>query len=111
LAAGCGAAILFHRDTVHHSLPVPGLTLLKATAIHVTLPGKPVLILAAKLSLSRPLIGADLTACFGGGLAALMAGDLSAKHMDWNLRLNSRQGKLQRDYTDENCCPSGVPLI
>ena len=56
---------------------------LEATAIQVTLAGKPVLILAAYLPPSRPLIGADLTACFGGGLPVLMAGDLNAKHVDW----------------------------
>jgi len=75
---------------------------LETTAIQVTLAGKPVLILAAYLSPSRPLIGADLTACFGGGLLVLMAGDLDAKHVDWNSRLNTRRGKLLRDYADEN---------
>jgi len=43
-------------------VPVPGLTHLEATAIQVTLAGKLVLILAAYLSHSCPLIGADLTA-------------------------------------------------
>jgi hypothetical protein len=55
---------------------------LKATAVQVTLAGRPVKILAAYLSPSRPLIGADLTPCFGGGLPVLMAGDLNAKHVD-----------------------------
>jgi hypothetical protein len=85
-------------------VPVPGLTYLKATAIQVTLAGRPVKILAAYLSHSRPLIGADLTACFGGGLPALMAGDLNAKHVYWNSRLTTRRGKLLRDYADENSC-------
>jgi len=53
-------------------VPVPGLTHLEATAIQVTLAGKPVLILAAYLSPSQPLIGTDLTACFGGALPVLM---------------------------------------
>jgi len=59
-------AIFVRRGIVHHSVPVPGLTHLEATAIQVTLAVKPVLILAAYLSPSRPLIGADLTAFFGG---------------------------------------------
>jgi hypothetical protein len=79
-------------------LPVPGLNHLEATAIQVILAGRPVLILAAYLSTSHPLIGADLTACFGGGLLVLMAGDLNAKHVDWNSRLTTRRGKLLRDY-------------
>jgi hypothetical protein len=50
------------------------------------------------------MIGADLTACFDGGLPVLMAGDLNAKHVDWNSRLTTRRGKLLRDYADENSC-------
>ena len=80
--SGGGTAILVRRGIVHHSVPVPGLTHLEATAIQVTLAGKMLKILAAYLSPSRPLIGADLTACFGGGLPVLMAGDLNAKHVD-----------------------------
>jgi len=79
---GGGTAILVRRGIVHHSVPIPGVTHFEATAIQVTLAGRPVLILAAYLSPSRPLIGADLTACFGGGLPVLMAGDLNAKHVD-----------------------------
>jgi hypothetical protein len=65
-------------------VPVPSLTNLEATAVHVTFAGRPVKILAAYLSPSRPLIGADLTAGFGEGLPVLMAGDLNDKHVDWN---------------------------
>jgi hypothetical protein len=53
---------------------------LDATAIQVILAGKLVKILVAYLSPSRPLIGAVLTACFGGGLPVLMAGNLNDKH-------------------------------
>ena len=63
------------------------------------IPGK---IRAAKLSPSRPLIGTDLTDSFGGGLPVLMAVDLNTKLVDWNSRLNMRQGKLLRYYADEN---------
>jgi hypothetical protein len=64
----------------------------------------PVKILAAYLSPSRPLIGADLTACFGGGLPLLMADNFKARHLDWNSRLTTRRGKLLRDYADEKYC-------
>jgi hypothetical protein len=33
-----------------------------------------------------------------------MAGDLNAKHVDWNLRLTTRWGKLLHDYADGNSC-------
>jgi hypothetical protein len=68
------------------------------------LAGRPVKILPTYLSPSRRLIGADLTASFGGGLPVLMAGDLNAKHVDWNSRLTTSRGKLLRDYADENSC-------
>jgi len=100
--AGGGIAILVRRGIVHHSVPVPGLTNLEATSVQVTLAGRPVKILAAYISPSRPLIGADLTACFGGGLRVLLASDLNAKHVNWNSRLTTRRGKLLRDYSDEN---------
>ena len=61
-----GTAILVRRGIVHHSVPVPGLTHLEATAIQVAMAGKPVKILAVYLSHSRPLVGADVTACFAG---------------------------------------------
>ena len=101
---GGGTAILVRRGIVHHSVPVPGLTHLEATAIQVTLAGRPVIVLAAYLSPTRPLIGADLSSCFGWGLPVLMAGDLNAKHVDWNSRLTTRRGKLLRAYADENSC-------
>jgi hypothetical protein len=37
-------------------------------------------------------------------MPVLMAGDLNAKHVDWNSRLTTRRGKLLRDYADENAC-------
>jgi hypothetical protein len=54
--------------------------------------GGPVKILAAYLSPFHPLIGADLAECFGVGLPVLMAGELNAKHVDWNSRLTTRRG-------------------
>jgi hypothetical protein len=85
-------------------VPVPGLTDLKATAIQVILAGEPEKIFAAYISPSGPLIGEDLTAWFCGGLPVLMAGDLYAKHVDWNSRLRMRRVKLLGDYSDENSC-------
>jgi len=90
---GGGTTILVCRCLVQYSVPVPGLTHLEATAIQVTMAGKPVLILVAYISPFRSLIGADLTACFGGGLPVLVAEDLNAKNVDWNSRLNTRQGE------------------
>ena len=56
-----------------HSVPVPNRTHLEATAIQVILAGRPVNIIAAYSSPSRPLTGADLASCFGEELPILMA--------------------------------------
>jgi hypothetical protein len=52
-------------------MPIPVLTHLEATAIEVTMAGNPKEILAVYLSPSPLLIGADLTAYFGGGMSVL----------------------------------------
>jgi exonuclease III len=94
---GGGTAILVRRGIDHYAITVPGLTQLEATAIHVMLASGPVKILAAYLSPSRPLIEADLSSCLSGGLPVLMAGDLNAKHVDWNSRLITTRGRHLRD--------------
>jgi hypothetical protein len=85
-------------------VPALGLTHLLATAVQVTLAGRPVKIVAAYISPSRPLIGADLPACFVGGLPVLMAGDLNAKEGERNSRLTTRRGKHVREYAHGNSC-------
>jgi exonuclease III len=62
LNEGGGTAILVRRCIVHHAVPVQGLQHLEATAIQVMLVAKPVKILAAYLSPTRPLIASDLSA-------------------------------------------------
>ena len=79
---GACTAIIVRRGIVHHSVPVVDLIHLETTAIQVTLAVKPVIVLVAYITPSRPLIGEDLSACFSGGLPVLMAGDLNAKHVD-----------------------------
>ena len=59
--SGVGTGILVRHGLVHHSVPFRVLTHLEATAIEITLAGKPVLVLAAYLSPCRPMIGSDFT--------------------------------------------------
>jgi hypothetical protein len=49
------------------------------------------------LTPTRPLIESDLNECLSGGLPVLMAGDLNAKHTEWNSRLITTRGALLRD--------------
>jgi hypothetical protein len=77
---------------------------MEVTAIRVTIADKQVKILASYLSPSRPLIGAELTSCFGGGLPVLMAGDDNAKHVDWNSRMTTIR---RNSYL---IMPTGIPV-
>jgi hypothetical protein len=52
----------------------------------------------------RPLFESDLTECLSGGFPVTMAGDLNAKHTDWNSRLITARGSLQRDDVNRNSC-------
>jgi hypothetical protein len=88
----------------YSSSPVQGLQHLEASAIQVMLATKPVKILAAYLSPTRPFIVSGLSACLGGGLPVHMAGDLNAKHVEWNSRLITKRGSLLRNYADKNSC-------
>ena len=74
LTEGGGTAILVRCGILHHAVPVQGLQHLEGTAIQIMLASKPVKILAAYLSPTRPLIASDLSACLGGGLPVFMSG-------------------------------------
>jgi hypothetical protein len=104
-ARGGGTAILVHRVIDRCAVPVSGLQHLEATSTHLVLASRPVKIVAAYLSPTRPLIVSDLTACLSGGFPVLMSGDLNAKHTDWNSRLITTRGALLRDYADRYACP------
>jgi hypothetical protein len=76
----------------------------ESTAIHLVLASRPMKIMAAHLSPTRPLIDTDLTECLSWGMSVLMAGNLNAKHTDWNFRGFKARGALLRDYADRNAC-------
>jgi hypothetical protein len=61
-------------------------------------------IMAAHLSPTLPLIDIDLTECLSWGISVLMAGNLNAKHTDWNFWGFKARGALLRDYADRNAC-------
>jgi hypothetical protein len=104
LTQGGGTAILLRRDIGHHAVPIQSLQHLETTAIQVTMGSKPVRFLKVYLSPSRPLLATDLSACIGGDLPVLVAGDLNAKHVEWNSRIFTRRRRLLRDYANKNSC-------
>jgi hypothetical protein len=101
---GGGTAILVRRGKDHCAVPILGLTQLEATAVHIMLASGPLKILAVYLSPYRPIVGSDMSACFGAGFPVLMAGDLNAKHVDLNSRLTTTRVKFLRDHASGNSC-------
>jgi hypothetical protein len=116
LTEGGRSVKLVRRGIDHHAVPVRVLEHLEATTLQVMMASNPVKILAVYLSPSRPLIASDLSACLGGGLPVLMAGDLNAKPLEWSSRLVTEIGRLLRDYANKNSCliygpntPTAIP--
>jgi hypothetical protein len=99
-----GTGILLRRGTDHYAVPVSGLQHLEPTAIQLVFSTRPAKLVAASLSSIRPLIKSDLSECLSGGFPVLMAGDLNAKHTDWNSRLTTARCSLLRDYAIRNTC-------
>jgi hypothetical protein len=90
-AEGGGTAILVRRGIDQYAVPVLGLTQLEASAIHIMLASGPLQILAVYLLPSRPIVGWDLSACFGGQFPVLMAVELNSKHIDRNSRMTTTE--------------------
>ena len=78
--------ILFRRGIDNYSVPVSSLQQMEATAICVNIGGRPVKLVAVYLSPLRSLVDAGSSECINGGKPVLLAGDLNAKHKDWNSR-------------------------
>ena len=87
-----GTMTVVRRGNDYYSVPVSNLRQMEATAICVNIGGRPVKLVAVYLS----LVDADLFECISGGTPVLLAGDLNAKHKDWNSRLNSTRAVLLR---------------
>jgi hypothetical protein len=75
-----------------------------APGSHLVLATRSVKLVAAYLLPTRLLIESDLTECLSGGFPVLMAGDLNAKHTDWNSRLITARVSLLRYYANRNSC-------
>ena len=81
--------ILVRRGIDHYSAQVSNLRQMEPTVICVNIGGRPVQLVEAYLSPLRSPVDADLLECISGRKPVLLAGDLNAKHKDWNSRHNS----------------------
>jgi hypothetical protein len=81
-----------------------GLQYLEVTDTHFVLATRPVKLVSACLSPTRPLMESDMTECLSWEIPVLMACDFNGKHTDWNSRLITARGSLLCDYADGNSC-------
>jgi hypothetical protein len=99
-----GTAIFVRQGIDHYAMPVSGLHHLEAIAVHLVFATRPVKLVAAYLSPTRPLIESDLSECLSGVFPVLMAGDINAKHTEWSSRPTTARGYHPRDYAIRNTC-------
>ena len=99
-----GTMILVRRGIEHYSVPVSNLRQMEPTAICVNIGGRPVKLVAVNLSSLRYLLDVDLLECISRGTPVLLAGNLNAKHKDWNSRLNSPRRVVLREFASTNPC-------
>jgi hypothetical protein len=90
--------------TDHYDVPDSGLQHLETTAIDLVLASRPVKLVAAYHSPTRPLVELDLTEWLSGGSPVLKAGDINAKHTDWNSGLTTARDSLLHDNANRNSC-------
>ena len=89
---GDDSAILVRRGIDHCTVPVSGLQQLETSVVRFKQGARPVKLVAIYLPPLHAMVDADLSASNAGGIRVLMAGNVNAKHHDWNSRVNSHRG-------------------
>jgi Reverse transcriptase (RNA-dependent DNA polymerase)/Endonuclease-reverse transcriptase len=101
-AAG-GTAIVVHYTVKHTPLALPPLKSMEATAISVnTGQGKKLTIISAYKKPDNIIHISDLNALMMTNMPTIMAGDLNAKHRDWNSHTENSRGNKLRKHSDKN---------
>lgn len=96
---------MFIRKSIHHYVvDVGDLEELEATAVEVeTATAGTIRLIAAYCPPNRDLLAADLDmVLFSSRCAAILAGDLNAKHPSWHSRRQNPKGTFLREYADES---------
>jgi len=96
-----GTAILVKRNLQHMPVAKPHLNTVEATTVIVKIGGVETLLVAAYNRPSLTLDTGDLDRLLSVKTPAIIAGDLNAKHGDWNSRVNNQKGVILQAYASE----------
>lgn len=100
---GGGTAVLVKKHLKSYELPNTPSPDLETTGIVLKTGQTQLALIAAYLSPSRTLNKTDLITTLNTNMPTILAGDLNAKHTDWNSKKNNTRGqKLRQIAQDEN---------
>ena len=92
-----GTAILVKYNISHYETPTPALNTVEATTIVAVIDNREVCIASVYNSPSKPIDTTDIDKLLDIKPSAILAGDLNAKHNNWNSKTaNTRGNKLNR---------------
>lgn len=99
---GGGVAIIIHKSIKHHVVDLPVLNRLEAVAIKVSIRGRTITLISA-YNPPGNIDTNDLETILSLPYSLVIAGDLNAKHTDWNCRVSNQSGiKLRELFYNSN---------
>lgn len=99
---GGGTAIYVRASIDHYPVTLSDLQDLEATAVVInTATNGPIRFISAYHPPQRRLCECDLDAVLDSDSPTIIAGDLNAKHTDWNSRSTNTKGRVLQKYADD----------
>lgn len=95
IAAG-GTAVIVNNTVRHEPIPLPALRRLEATGVCLHTAKGPLRVFAAYSPPGWPIIEVDIEALLDSKQPTIIAGDLNAKHPDWNCTTTNVTGRKLR---------------
>lgn len=98
---GGGTAIIIKNTIQHHELPETGPLTLETNGIAVQTQKQIINIWSAYCTPNIVLDPNDIGNLFSGRQATILAGDLNAKHKDWNSKVNNSRAQRLKQMADQ----------
>jgi len=95
-----GTAILINRRIIHHPVKIKTSSMTN-TSVHIHLGNEELRLVAVYKNPNTSLQTTDLDALLDTSHKTIIAGDLNAKHLSWNSRINNSSGNKLSRYLDD----------
>ncbi|GLV46068.1 hypothetical protein CBL_05154 [Carabus blaptoides fortunei] len=100
---GGGTAIIVKRQLTHYETHVQQLTNLEATSIEIQTPNtRPLRLISVYNPPDKDILSSDLDHILDGTTPTIVAGDLNAKHRNWNCRVGNKRGRALNQYVNNH---------